>query len=203
MGENARITEEQWAAAATAQRRHGVSDALAAKMMGCGATTVRTHRHQGGWAVRILPEGFMSAEMLRETGAADIASLDLFAEGGAQALDETALRRAHERLLALILTETAKVGLGALDPLSVKRLEVMSNMAKSFEKLLDMKARLSPAGGNAGGAAETALVLKEMDRRVDELAAVRAREIIDHHCPGGACGARAFADEVARGAADS
>jgi hypothetical protein len=201
MTTNTKASKEQWDAVEMAQKRHGVSDKLAARLLGCGDTTVRTHRQQGGWTIRILPEGFMTADMLRQTGAMDLGAFDLFGEEGLQpALDAASLRRAHERLLALIINETARVGLSAVDPLAVKRLEVMSNMARSFEKIMELKAKLTPPPEAAGGAAETARVLKEMDRRVDEMAALRAGEIIDHHCTGGPCGARQFADEVARSA---
>ncbi len=188
MGTNVKVSQEQWDAVAMAQKRHGISDALAAKLLGCGGTTVRTHRHKGGWTVRILPEGFMTAKMLRDTGVADLGAFDLFSEDGPQpGLDVDTLRRAHERLLALIINETARVGLSDIDPLAVKRLEVMSNMAKSFEKIMDIKARLDPPGETFGEADKTAAVLAQMDRRVDELADRRARDIIEQCCRAGDC----------------
>ncbi len=200
MNTHHKVTQQQWNAAQKLQSQLGASDGLVAAALGCGETTVRTHRHKVGWTTRSTTDGGMTAPMSIENGAAGLAAIDLFGEDAAVVLDDAALRRALDRLMTLIVNETARVGMSALDPLAVKRLEVMSNMARSFEKLLELKAKLAPPGEAAGGAAETARVLKEMDRRVDELAAIRAREIIDHHCIGGTCGARQFADEVARSA---
>ncbi len=186
-----KVSKEQWDAVEMAQKRHGVADKLIARLLGCGDTTVRTHRQNGGWVIRILPEGFMTADMLRQTGATDLGVFDLFGEEGNQpALDEASLRRAQERLLALIVNETARVGLSAIDPLAVKRLEVMSNMARSFEKIMELKARLAPLPEAAGGAEKTAAVLAHMDRRVDELANRRARDIVEQCCNSGSCHAK-------------
>jgi hypothetical protein len=183
-----KVSKEQWDTVKIVQTRHGVSDLLVATLLGCGATTVRTHRNNDGWTTRILPEGFMTAEMLRQTGATDLGTFDLFGEEGVQpSLDEASLRRAQERLLALIVNETARVGLSAIDPLAVKRLEVMSSMARSFEKIMELKAKLAPPVEVAGGAEKTAAVLAHMDRRVDELANRRARDIVEQCCRGGEC----------------
>lgn len=198
MSAYAKATQTQWEAIRFIQENYGVPDRPLAQAVGCGATTIVGRRTRIGWAQRKLPDDFMTAAMLREVD--DAAPVDVFGGEDQPVLDDAALRRALDRLTTLIVNETARVGMGGLDPLAVKRLEVMSNMARSFEKLLELKARLAPLSEVAGGAAETARVLKEMDRRVDELAAIRVREIIDHHCTGGTCGAREFADEVARSA---
>ena len=101
MKTNAKIYPDQWRAVEVAQVQHGVHDKIVAKMLGCGQTTVRTNRTKGGWTVRILPDGFMTPEMLRQSGAIDPEDFNLFGETALQpALDEAALRRAHERLLA-------------------------------------------------------------------------------------------------------
>ena len=196
MGTYAKTSLAQWEAIAAVQENYGVPDRPLALAVGCGPSTIAGRRLQAGWKQRKLPDDFMTAVMLREAG--DAGPVDVFGDEDQPPLDEAALRRALDRLMTLIVNETARVGMGGLDPVAVKRLEVMSNIARSFEKLLELKVKLAPVGEAAGGAADTARVLKEMDRRVDELAAIRAREIIDHHCIGGTCGARQFADEIAR-----
>ena len=198
-----KVTQQQWNAAQKLQSQLGASDGLVAAALGCGETTVRTHRRKVGWTTRAIANGALTAPMSPENGAGSAAAIDLFGEEAAVVLDDAALRRALDRLMTLIVNETARVGMGAIDPLAVKRLEVMSNMARSFERLLELKAKLSPSAQTMGDAAQTAEVLKEMDRRVDEMAAIRACEIIDHHCTGDACGARQFAEEVARNAIGS
>jgi hypothetical protein len=188
MSENAKVTQTQWNAAQLLQSRHGAPDQLVAMALGCGATTVRTRRQKSGWTTRVLPEGFMSADMLREGGASDLSAFDLFDEDDSQpALSEAAIRRAQERLMAMIVNETARVGLGELDPLAVRRLEVMSTMVRAFEKVAGMRPRLGAPGEALNEAEKTAAVLAKMDGRVDELANRRARDIIAQCCQSGEC----------------
>ena len=188
MNAYAKVSLAQWEAIASVQENYGVPDRPLARAIGCGATTIVERRRLGGWKQRKLPKGFITAAMLRELGEPEGSPTDFFAEGGGQpTLDDAALRRALERLMTAIVNETARVGMGEIDPLAVKRLEVMSNMAKSFERLMELKAKLTPPGEAAGSAEKTAAVLAQMDRRVDELANRRARDIVEQCCNGGNC----------------
>lgn len=188
MNAYAKVSLAQWDAIAAVQENYGVPDRLLAKAVGCGATTIVERRRLGGWTQRKLPKDFATSVMLREAGETEVIPPNLFAEtAGEPMLDDAALRRALERLMTAIVNETARVGLGEIDPLAVKRLEVMSNMARSFERLMELKVKLTPPGEAAGGADMTAAVLAQMDRRVDELANRRARDIVEQCCQGGDC----------------
>lgn len=181
MGGYATVTLVQWVAIAKIQQAYGVPDKLLAAAVGCGATTIVGRRKAGGWTKRKLPEGFVQ-EAARPVDDEPEAEADINAMP-----DELALQAALARLLAMIVRSTANAAAADADPLDMKRLEALTNAAKSFERLMELKARVTPGAGPQQNAEETAQVLAQIDRRVDELADRRARYIITQCCRAGDC----------------
>jgi hypothetical protein len=168
------VTPQQWAAVAKAQSYFGLPDRVAADMLGCGYSTVFGRRKRYGWALRKPPRGL---DMTSATSAYDGPEAALNVDGP----------EALQQIMGAISAEVARAGHEGIDTEALKRIDTLTAAARTYERLMDVQARHTPADATPTPLEETQAVLAEMDRRVDELAERRARYFIGQWCETGGC----------------
>lgn len=181
-------------AIAVAQATYGVPDRLIAKIAQCSFTQIYRNRIKAGWSVRKVSTAFLrvdnpnSADIKVNSPSGNAGNLSILDEncGNNDAMVESdvdVLRAAIDRLLLRLTREMAVEDIDEIDALALKRLEMIGNAAKQVEKLVEMRCKLATLGQEGKEApekdpAETARVLKKIEKRVHDLAERRARDIV-------------------------
>ncbi len=160
-----------WEAIAFVQGQYGVPDKLLAQVAQCGKTTLVEKRAKYGWKVRALPEDF--DQLQSEIPPAPLPENTV----------ETplSLERIAEKIMAQIASELVAGDTDNFDPQSIRRVTVLSSIAKTALALAERKRDVPPPVNEHGfappTAEETSAILHKIGKRVNELAAKRAAEL--------------------------
>lgn len=164
-----------WEAIAFVQGHYGVPDKLLAQVAQCGKTTLVEKRTKYGWKVRVLPEDFDQLPV--ETPP------KIQAQADRENIAETplSLEQIAEKIMAQIASELLAGDTDNFDPQSIKRVTVLSSIAKTALALAERKRDVPPPVNEHGftppTAEETSAILHKIGKRVNELAAKRAAEL--------------------------
>lgn len=201
MGDVNILSTAAFEAISVAQATYGVPDRLIAKIAQCSYTQVYRKRTKVGWSVRRVSTAFLHADNPSSIGIKVNSPSIISGDSGGVSLnlatsdencanndamvesDVDVLRAAIDRLLRQLTREMAVEDIDEIDALALKRLEMIGNAAKQAEKLVEMRCKLATLGQEAKEApekdpAETARVLKKIEKRVHDLAERRARDIV-------------------------
>jgi hypothetical protein len=186
MGEANVLPAAAFEAIAIAQATYGVPDRLIAKIAQCSDTQIARNRKLVGWSLRKVslaylrgqaPKALRNEQNIEESSNANAG----FEQTGENNFE--ALRAAIERVLWRLTNVMTTQDHDELDPMMPKHIEAIGLAAKHLEKLLEMRSKANASAQDLQtnvqkDPLETARVLRKIDRRVQELAEQRARDII-------------------------
>ncbi len=160
-----------WEAIAFVQGQYGVPDKLLAQVAQCGKSTLVEKRAKYGWKVRSLPEDFDKIS----DGAMSAPAPETIAE------TPLSLEQIAEKIMLQIASELAAGDADDFDAQTVKRVAILSSIAKTALAHAQHKREAQPQVGEHGfappSAEETSAILHKIGKRVNELAAKRADDL--------------------------
>ncbi len=160
-----------WEAIAFVQGQYGVPDKLLAQVAQCGKSTLVEKRAKYGWKVRSLPVGFDTMQ-----GEVPPAPPPETAPEAPLSLEQIA-----EKIMTQIAGELVSGSADEFDERSVKRVAILSSIAKTALAYAGHKRETQPQldehGFTKPTAEETSAILHKIGKRVNELAAKRADDI--------------------------